>query len=419
MHSMAAAERSRQVQTGIQLVVDALLGAVADKGLQAPDWADLLSAAYTARNRLDHALTLAVGAFDDRVQESHDEIMTLGLEPASWLAHTLKISSSTAYAQLRVARHLPFLDSTAKAFARGEVSAQHVSVISRAVESVERGGGDVVSAEILMLQDAAEHDPRTLHRRGLSLLHRMAPDEMEAQEERRQRIRYLHLRELFDGGYEVEGYLDPIAGATVRTALDGVMGPRQQGDDRTPGQRRADGLRDLATRVLDSGQLPVRGGQRPHLLVTATLETLKADPGAPAALLEWGFPISAKALREIASDADLTPILMSAGGDPLHVGRRYRTATPKMRKALAVRDRRCVWEGCRRPPTWTQKHHLDAWVRGGRTDVERMTQVCTKHHTKLNQGWRLERLPNGRMKVHPPGSKSSSPQQSGAGPPDG
>src|SRR5207244_1748220 len=80
-------------------------------------------------------------------------------------------------------------------------------------------------------------------------------------------------------------------------------------------------------------------------------------PGARAALLEWGCPISGKALRRIASDAELTPILVSAKGDPLHVGRKYRTATPKMRKALAERDRHCVWPGCPDPPEWTQGHH--------------------------------------------------------------
>jgi hypothetical protein len=71
----------------------------------------------------------------------------------------------------------------------------------------------------------------------------------------------------------------------------------------------------------------------------ATLETLRGDPGAPAALLDRGFPISGRALQRIAGDAEITPILLSTRGDPLRVGRKYRTATRKMRKALAERDR--------------------------------------------------------------------------------
>src|SRR5207247_2315020 len=88
----------------------------------------------------------------------------------------------------------------------------------------------------------------------------------------------LRLAELFDGGYAVEGYLDPVGGATLKTALHGLLGPRRKDDKRTPGQRRAYGLVELATRVLDSGTLPVRGGERPHLTITATLE---ADEDRP------------------------------------------------------------------------------------------------------------------------------------------
>jgi hypothetical protein len=98
----------------------------------------------------------------------------------------------------------------------------------------------------------------------------------------------------------------------------------------------------------------------------------------------------------------ITPILVSAGGDPLHVGRRYRTATAKMRKALAMRDRRCIWPGCDRPASQCQGDHEEPWARGGRTDVELMRLICPRHHALLSRGWRLERLPGRRAIVHPP-----------------
>ena len=152
-----------------------------------------------------------------------------------------------------------------------------------------RGGGDPMDAETMLIQEAQERDPRDLFRWGLSLVHQLAPKEMEAEEDRRVERRYLRLTEAFDGGYDLEGYLDPERGARLKTALDAVLGPRRKGDLRRPGQRRLDGLDEVVTRVLDRGELPVRGGQRPHLTITATLETLRGDPGAPAALLDWGF----------------------------------------------------------------------------------------------------------------------------------
>ena len=295
----------------------------------------------------------------------------------------------------------------------------HVSVVARSVEAVTRGGGEPSEAESMMLREAHSREPRDLLRWGLSLVHRLAPEEMVADEERRRRQRWLRLSEVFDGGYTLEGYLDPEGGATLKTALNGLLGPRARDDQRTPGQRRADGLVALATRVLDRCELPVRGGQRPHLTITATLETLRADPGAPAALLDWGFPISGKALRRIAGDAEITPILLSARGDPLHVGRKYRTATRKMSKALAERDRGCVWPGCDRPPDWAQRHHEVPWALGGRTEIEGMSLLCSVHHGLLGRGWRLERLPDRRLIARPAPAPAYGPAIHDPPPPTG
>jgi hypothetical protein len=395
------AELSRLVQAGADQVVGALRRAIAED-LDVAALTDLLAVALTQRNRIDAAVTGAIGALDQATERANLE-PTLALSAATWLNHTLRVGASAAHAQVRLARRLPGLPETAAAFERGEVSGQHASVIARTVEQVTRGGGEAREAERLLLQEAQRREPRGLLRWGLGLLHQVAPQEMEAEEERRQRQRYLHLSEVFDGGYRLEGYLDPVGGATLKTALNGLLGPRRRGDERTPGQRRADGLVELATRCLDSGELPVRGGQRPHLTITASLETLRADPRAPAALLDWGWPISGRALRQIARDAEITPILVNEKGDPLHVGRRYRTATPKMQRALAERDRGCVWTGCDRPPEWADAHHRElAWADGGTTDIEDLSLLCRPHHGRLGRGWRLERLPDRRIIVHPP-----------------
>jgi len=396
------AELAELLEAGAQQVVGALRTA-SGEGLSPRQLTELLGAAFRQRNRIEAAITAVIGAVDAAAEQAGEEgDLTGGLSCAAWLAHNLHIGSGAAHAQVRLARRLPSLPAVAAAYERGDLSPQHAGVIARSVEQVAGGGADAGLAEDLLLGEARVRDPRDLLRYGLGLLHRLAPGEMEGEEERRRRRRYLRLAEAFDGGYEVEGYLDPVAGARFKTALDGVMGPRARGDERPPSQRRADALDELVTRVLDSGQLPVRGGQRPHLTVTASLETLCGEPGAPAALLDWGFPISSRALRRIADDAEITPILVNAKGDPLHVGRRYRTATRKMRKALAERDRHCVWPGCDRPPEWSQGDHIEPWARGGKTEIEGMRLLCGPHNRRLTRGWRLERLPDGSYVVRPP-----------------
>jgi hypothetical protein len=404
--SSASAEIGQRIRSHVdEIAADLRHASVAlESGdLTVAEMTHVMTTAFTDRNRMDAALTGAIGALDRAAQKAPDSELTAGLSCAAWLSQNLHISSSAGYAQVRLARQLPSLPDTASAFERGDISPQHASVVARSVELVTRGGGDPGDAESLLLEEAMQRDPRDLFRWGLSLVHQLAPQEMEAEEERRVDRRYLYMREAFDGGFDVEGYLDPERGARLKTALNGVLGPRPKGDERSPGQRRADGLDEIVTQVLDRGELPVRGGQKPHLTITATLETLRGDPGAPAALLDWGFPISGKALRRIAGDAEITPILLSGKGDPLHVGGKYRTATMKMNKAMAERDRTCVWPGCTDTPEWCQGHHAERpWALGGGTEVEGMALLCIDHHQKLEEGWRLEKLPDGSRVAHPP-----------------
>ena len=193
-----------------------------------------------------------------------------------------------------------------------------------------------------------------------------------------------------------EFLLDEEGATTLKTAMDGLLGPRRQDDERTPAQRRADGLVGVARRLLDSGRLPSRGGEKPHLTVLASVETLLGEPGAPAALLDWLYPISRPKLLQICEDATATPVLLQEG-NPLWVGRARRTASKRMRKALAVRDRGCTTTGCDRPPSWTQAHHERAWSQGGGTDLPNLTSHCSRDHGLADAGYRTVRLPDGRL----------------------
>src|SRR5207248_5561455 len=53
-------------------------------------------------------------------------------------------------------------------------------------------------------------------------------------------------------------------GATLQTALDALMTPPAADDRRSPRERRADALTEMARRQLDLGELPWVGGQKPH-----------------------------------------------------------------------------------------------------------------------------------------------------------
>ncbi|MBO0685662.1 MAG: HNH endonuclease, partial [Candidatus Dormibacteraeota bacterium] len=75
----------------------------------------------------------------------------------------------------------------------------------------------------------------------------------------------------------------------------------------------------------------------------------------------------------------------------------------KMRKAMAERDRRCVWPGCWNRPVECDGHHAELpWAQGGGTNVEEMALACGRHHGMLDRGWRLEKGADGQPVPHPP-----------------
>jgi len=135
------------------------------------------------------------------------------------------------------------------------------------------------------------------------------------------------------------------------------------------------------------------GGQRPHVTLTASVETLARLPGSKAADLDWGQPVSVECLRRVACDCELTCILVDGNGDPLSVGRTSRTFTPAQRRALVARDRGCVL--CGRPAAWCDGHHLVHWIDGGETSVNNGALVCGRCHHRLHEGgYRLVRKPD-------------------------
>src|SRR5450759_3079577 len=103
----------------------------------------------------------------------------------------------------------------------------------------------------------------------------------------------------FAGAVVLDGVLDPEAGATVLAALAPLAAPGGADDDRTPAQRRADALVELARRALDGAGLPSVGGERPHIQVRVDLATLLARTGTASA--DWAGPLTAGAVPVRAS----------------------------------------------------------------------------------------------------------------------
>lgn len=84
------------------------------------------------------------------------------------------------------------------------------------------------------------------------------------------------------------------------------MPPPNPDDKRSLPQRRADALVELSDQALDSGSLPQKGGQKPHLHQLAELAALQKLPGAPAPELNREQMVTGEAVRRIGCDSGIT-----------------------------------------------------------------------------------------------------------------
>lgn len=159
-------------------------------------------------------------------------------------------------------------------------------------------------------------------------------------------------------------------------------GPDGSLDARSGGQRRYDAMTTVLTRGLGNPGAP------PSTARASVILTVKADPatGRPygAAYATTGQVLPARTAGRFACLGDLTPVALGPFGEPLHLGRTERLATPGQYKALIVRDEHCVYPGCTVPGTWCEAHHTIWWSRGGGTDITSLVLLCPRHHTTVH-----------------------------------
>jgi hypothetical protein len=74
-----------------------------------------------------------------------------------------------------------------------------------------------------------------------------------------------------------------------------------------------------------------------------------------------------------------------------------------LRRHIEVRDRTCMFPGCRRPARQVQQDHTMEYQHGGATVESNLGALCITHHgLKSAGGWRLHQPAPGRFTWHSP-----------------
>jgi Domain of unknown function (DUF222) len=383
--TLAGTSPIAELHSGLDGCAAEAVGELPDAAL-AEDLVELRRAA----DRVEAEFARRLAVFDRR-KVCHREG---AISTTSWLRHRCKLTGASASERVAMARHLAELPQTAAAFGRGEVGYEQARVITRAAESV--GDEAMKDAEHILVEAAGRLDPQQLQIAADHLKHYFAPEGALRDANSEHDRRALYISPLLDG-FRIDGHLDREGGACVVAALEALLPPRGADDTRTPAQRRADALVELARQRMEAA------GGRPHISMIVRAETLAGRAAAPGGELDRAGIVPGETARRIACDASLSIITVDGNDRLLDVGRARRTNPPSIRRALVARDRGCRFPGCDRPAEWTDSHHLKHWAHGGKTNMANQVLLCRRHHRLPHEGgWRLEWGPDGDLVAIPP-----------------
>ncbi|WP_417374037.1 HNH endonuclease signature motif containing protein [Glutamicibacter protophormiae] len=104
------------------------------------------------------------------------------------------------------------------------------------------------------------------------------------------------------------------------------------------------------------------------------------EAGQDFAVTITGKPISAGEARAALCNAGIYPVVLNGRDRILNLGRSQRLFSKSQAKALRIARRGCAFPGCTMPAERCEIDHLDAWEKGGRTDIDLGDLYCTVHH---------------------------------------
>jgi len=326
------------------------------------------------------------------------------LSCAHWLNWKCGLSLCAAREKLRVAHALKDLPLVSEAFASGQISYSKVRALTRVAD---RRNEDVLLG--VALGGTAAHLERLVRAYRRCKRVEELQRAQHQHEERRASCFYDD-----DGMLVIEARLPAEQGALVVQALNAAMDRANEArwqtqavdkvsaessaaaaePDEPYAARRADALVEIAESYLASGPMSLSGGDRYEIVVHIDHDALTQDDEGRSEL-DNGPWIAAETARRLACDASIVRMVDDAKGEPLSVGRRTRSITPALRRALQARDRGCRFPGCtyRR---FVDGHHIKHWAEGGETNLANLVSLCRRHHRLVHEGgYTVRRLDDG------------------------
>jgi Domain of unknown function (DUF222)/HNH endonuclease len=301
---------------------------------------------------------------------------------AQWLCWRCSIGRVTAREHVRVARRLVELPLVREAFGAGELTYCKVRAISRVA-------GPETEEQLVHL---ARHATGAQVEKVVRLYRGAITATPEAAQQVHER-RSLSYRWNEDGSLALEARLPPDEGALVLAALkaaEGDLAAEEGASAEAPRDHdhlstlRADALVSLARARLAEADQRTADGEPCEVVVHVDVQSLADDRVHERCEVADGPTIAPETLRRLGCDGSIVRII-EREGRPLSVGRRRRTISAPLRRALRSRDGGCRFPGCTHR-RFLHAHHIHHWARGGPTNLDNLVQLCSYHHRLVHEG---------------------------------
>ena len=335
--------------------------------------------------RLHAVAARAVAAFDAGRAWEADGARTA----SAWLAVRCHQPVTTARRQVQLGRALRHMPAVEAAWLAGDVGEAQVAVLAMArtpatLPAFERD-------ESMLLEQACQL--RYSHfARAVAYWRQLAdPDGAERSAEEQYQARSLKLSQTFGGCWVLDGLFDPISGNIVATALKRIedelfaadwaeakarVGEKVCAGDlgRTPAQRRADALVEMAGRA--AAVAPGSRPPEPLFTVLVGYETFKGR----ACQLSDGTVLAPGSLVRWLDEAWVERVVFDGPSRVTDVGVRRRIFDGATRRAVEIRDQECFHELCDLPAERCQVDHIQPWAAGGLTTQANGRMACAFHN---------------------------------------
>ena len=315
---------------------------------------------------------------------------------AALLAHRCGLPAYDAKAQVRLGRDLEVMPAVVESLCGGGMGLPHARKLARLARNPRTG--EAFCRDEHMLVDYAQTMAWPAFSRIVAYWEQCNdPDGVEDRARDDDKARRVQLWEGVDGSGFLDGWLTPIANATVGGALqrigdelfqaDWTEAKQRLGRDpsvlellRTPAQRRHDALVELANRALTAP----RHGKRPPALVTV-LVGYETFAGRICQLADGTVVTPGTVARLLDGDALIERIVFDGPSRVIDVGQ-ARLFSGALRRAIEVRDRECQWPSCYVPYPHCQADHVQPHNQGGPTTQENGQLLCGPHNRFKHTG---------------------------------